>query len=308
MRPTSNESHERARAAGALALLSIIWGYNWVIMKLGVTYASPLAFAGWRFLIAAITFVPILKWMGYPIAIPRSEWRMVAILSVALAANFAGTFMALNFGGTGKVAFLVYTMPFWVVVFASIFLHERMGPTQWAAVALAACGLTVLADPTHLTGLLSSSLAIAAGLSWAASVVFIKNVQGKTKSHLLSMTLWQMLIGSLLLFTADALFPTRPTQWSLEMLSALAFTAIIASSLAWILFYYALARLPAGVAGLGTLATPVLGVLSAWLQFGERPSAQQALGMALIGVGLALLAIPNKKSERSVATSQGGKP
>lgn len=287
---------ERGRAAAALALLSIIWGYNWVVMKLGVSYASPLAFAGWRFLIAAMTFIPILKWMGYRIAIPRREWRIVAILSIALAANFAGTFMALNFGGTGKVAFLVYTMPFWVVVFASVFLHERMRPVQWIAVALAAAGLTTLADPAHLTGLLSSALAIAAGLSWAASVVFIKSVQGKTQSHLLSMTLWQMLIGSMLLFAADAVFPTKPTNWSFEMLAALAYTAVIASSLAWILFYYALARLPAGVAGLGTLATPVLGVLCAWLQFGERPTLQEAFGMALIGCGLALLAIPTKRA------------
>jgi len=57
------------------------------------------------------------------------------------------------------------------------------------------------------------------------------------------------------------------------------------------LFYYALARLPAGLAGLGTLATPVIGVITAWIHFGERPTGQDAGGMLLIAVGLGLLAL-----------------
>ena len=56
------------------------------------------------------------------------------------------------------------------------------------------------------------------------------------------------------------------------------------------LFYYALRRMPAGLAGLGTLATPVIGVLAAWLQLGERPAPIEAAGMALIGAALAMLA------------------
>ena len=70
------------------------------------------------------------------------------------------------------------------------------------------------------------------------------------------------------------------------------YSGILASSLAWMLFYFALARLPAGIAGLGTLATPVIGVVAAWLQFGETPTPGELTGMAFISVGLALLAIP----------------
>jgi drug/metabolite transporter (DMT)-like permease len=65
----------------------------------------------------------------------------------------------------------------------------------------------------------------------------------------------------------------------------------------WMLFYYALARLPAGLAGLGTLATPVIGVAAAWLHFGKRPSGQDSAGMLLIAAGLLLLAVPGSSSK-----------
>ena len=294
---TSATRHEAdrgsaGRAATALAVLSLIWGYNWVVMKQGLRDASPTDFAAWRFLVGAVALIPIIRHLGQSLAVPRREWWLAGVLGLMLAANFTGTLWGLRLGGTGKVAVLVYTMPFWTVVFARVFLHERMRPMQWVAVALAAVGLVVLVDPAHLTGFASSLLAIGAGCSWGASVVLIKSRQGRTRSHLLTLTFWQMLLCSGLLFLAGALVGTPPVTWTPLFVYAVAYSAVLASSLAWILFYYALARLPAGVAGLGTLATPVIGVLAAWLQLGDRPTPGELLGMLTIGIGLTLLAIP----------------
>lgn len=284
---------ERGRAAGALALLSLIWGFNWVTMKACLAHASPLDVAGWRFLFAGLSLIPVLRWMGYPVGVPRREWMLALFLSALLAVNFTCTFTALSLGGTGKTAVLTYTMPFWVVVLAHFFLRERMQAFQWCAAALACSGLIVLVDPTHLTGIVASALAIGAGLSWAVSIVVIKRVQGRTHSHMLALTVWQMLIGSGLMFAAAAVVGTRETEWTPGFLVALVFTSLVASTLAWILFYYALARLPAGITGLGMLATPAVGVLSAWLAFGETPTAAEGTGMALIGAGLMLLMVPS---------------
>lgn len=280
------------RAGAALALLSLIWGYNWIVMKQSLAYASPTDAAAWRFLIAAAALIPIVRYMGFSLLVPRREWWLAGLLGLMLAANFTGTLWGLKLGGTGKVAVLCYTMPFWTVLFARIFIHERMRTIQWVAVLIAAVGLVVLVDPLHLGGLASSLLALAAGCSWGASVVLIKHFQGKTESHLLTLTFWQMLMCAGLLFTAGALLDTPPVQWTWMFAYAMVYSGILASSLAWMLFYFALARLPAGIAGLGTLATPVIGVVAAWLQFGETPTPGELTGMAFISVGLALLAIP----------------
>jgi drug/metabolite transporter (DMT)-like permease len=79
-------------------------------------------------------------------------------------------------------------------------------------------------------------------------------------------------------------------RWTTEFCLALGYTTLFGSVLAWLLFYYALRRLPAGMTGLGTLATPVLGVLCAALQLGERPTALELAGMLLIACALAMLA------------------
>ena len=58
----------------------------------------------------------------------------------------------------------------------------------------------------------------------------------------------------------------------------------------WALWLFALRALPAGAAGMGTLAVPVVGVVAAWVQLGEQPTPVEAAGMALIIAGLAALA------------------
>jgi drug/metabolite transporter (DMT)-like permease len=280
------------RAGFALALLSVLWGYNWIAMKVSLGYASPVTSAGTRFALAAVCLAPVARYMGHSLLVPRSEWRYVAILSTLLAANFAFTLIALDLGGVGRTAVLVYTMPFWVIVIARVWLKEKMRPLQWAAVGLAFAGLLALVD---LRGWLPCLLAVIAGGSWAYSVVLIKSLQGRMKTHLMTLTVWQMALCTTLLWTFEALVPSAPIRWSWQFIASIGFSAILGSALSWMLFYYALARLPAGLAGLGTLATPVIGVIAAWIHFGERPSGQDAAGMLLIALGLALLALPGAR-------------
>jgi drug/metabolite transporter (DMT)-like permease len=60
-------------------------------------------------------------------------------------------------------------------------------------------------------------------------------------------------------------------------------------AIATLLWLFILQRLPATISGLNALAVPLVGVVAAWIQLGERPSAAEGIGMALILGGLALL-------------------
>ncbi|MEO8040256.1 MAG: DMT family transporter, partial [Betaproteobacteria bacterium] len=134
MSSSSRTRGSDGRAAIALGLLSVVWGYNWIVMKQSLAYATPTDSAAWRFLFAAASLTPVVRWMGHSLWVPRKEWWLAGLLSLMLAVNFSGTLWALKLGGTGKVAVLCYTMPFWTVLFARLFIHERMRPIQWLAI------------------------------------------------------------------------------------------------------------------------------------------------------------------------------
>lgn len=293
-----DERRDIRRAASALALMSLVWGYNWLAMKVSLTYASPADSCAARFALGALALLPAVRYYGHSLLVPRREWGFLAFLAASLAVNFFLTLTALELGAVGKTAVLTYTMPFWVILIARVRLKERMRPAQSVAVALAFCGLLVLVDAVHLRDWKASVLAVIAGLIWAATVVAIKTAQGRTRTHLMTFTVWQMALCAVLLFAFSSVVGTPPIRWTWQFGAAIAFSAILGSAFAWMLFYYALARLPASLAGLGTLATPALGVLAAWVHLGERPSGEDLVGMACIALGLLLLALPGASPQR----------
>ncbi len=279
------------KAILALALLSLIWGYNWVTMKQAMNDAGPLNFSAFRFGIGGLTLVPVIIFFKHSFGFPRSEWRTLAWLSLLLVVNFGFVMTALMVGGAGKISVLVYTMPFWALILARFMLHERLKFWQWLAVAVAFVGQVVLIDPWHQHGsILSSVLAILAGMFWAASVIVVKEMQRRENVPMITLTFWQISIAALGFVIASWVIPQKAITWTPLLVWCIFYSAVISTSVAWLLFYYALKRMPAGLAGLSTLATPVIGVLAAWGILGERPTSIEASGMLLIGAALASLA------------------
>jgi drug/metabolite transporter (DMT)-like permease len=274
--------------AAALAALILIWGYSWVAMKVALDYAHPLDFAALRVGIGAALLFAIVKFQRRPIGL--SSYRMAIVLGVVqvalfvLLANFA-----LMLSGSGRTSVLVFTMPFWMIVFAHCVIHERMRGAQWLAVALAFAGLVLIVSPWRLENLGASLLAVAAGAVWAFASVISKRWPTKGADPLLY-TAWQLLFGFIALSLPAELHSHAKVQWTGEFVAALAFSSVVATGIGWWLWTYLLANSSAGVAGLNSLGIPVVSVLSSAIQLGERPPALEIAGMLLIGAALGLLA------------------
>lgn len=273
----------------ALAVLAPIWGYGWVVSKLALEYSAPLTFAaiylplsaGCLFLVLAVT----RRSLRPP---PLAYTAVIGLLQTTMFVGLA--IVALARGGAGEVSVLSYTMPFWLLVLARAFLGERVRGLQWLAVGLAIAGLVVVVQPWHAGDALSGVLACAGGLAWAASALAVKLMQRRHNVDVLSLTAWQMTLGAIPLVAIAALGHSASPEWTAGFTAALAYTVLLANVVAWALWFFSLRGLPAGAAGLGTLAVPVIGVLAAWLQLGERPTALEGAGMALIVAALAILA------------------
>jgi drug/metabolite transporter (DMT)-like permease len=304
---TVGGSHSGARsrrlAAPALLLLAVVWGYNWVVLKVALQYSQPFTFSAIRTFLGAVVLFAVLAILRRPLR-PRAL-GLTAVLGVLQTTGFVGLLTwALQNSGAGKTAILTYTMPFWLLLMAWVVLGERLRRFQWVAVGLALCGLVLILSPWNLHGGFSDLLAVGGALCWAASAVVAKALRKRHEVDLLSLTAWQMLLGSLPLILVAALTWSWSPIWSGSFVAAVIFNVFFGCALAWILWLFILNALPAGTAGLGTLLTPVIGVISAWIQLGERPGVAEALGMAAI-VGALLLLTLREMAARSGRRMRG---
>ena len=284
----------------ALVVLALVWGYTWVAIKIATADASPYTIAASRLVIATAILFALLALTRRSLAptpfvptlilglLQTTGWTLLQTLAVAQA-------------GAGKSAVLGYTMPFWAALLAWPFLGERIAGMRWVALALAAAGLAFVVVPLNAGSFAADGLAVLAGVSWGASAVYAKRLRRRYDVELLSLTTWQMLWGTIPLVVL-MLAIGGPVRWTGSFVASMAFMSVGGAALGWFLWMFILSRLPAGVAGIASLATPVVGVLAAAIQLHEIPSLSELAGMVLIVVALVVNAIP-AQNEPALATA-----
>lgn len=284
-----SDARSVARAAVVMALLVLVWGYAWVLAKIALRYCGPLDFATLRTAIGAVALFPALLWMSRRI-LPEHPLEALGVGVIQTALFLLLNNWALAQGEAGKTSVLVFTMPFWVLLFAWPMLGERMRGVGWVAVALAAAGLVLILEPAGgRSGLLAKVLAILAGVCWALGVVIAKRLQNRHPVDLFNFTFWQMVLGLIPMLVVAATTHTRPIEWTAEFIVVALVLGIVATAGGWMAWFYVLERLPAGTTSMASLGIPVVALLGGALQLGERPSAAEWAGIGLIAIALALV-------------------
>lgn len=290
------------RGAGAwwsgllLAVLGIIWGYNWIVIKLALADAGPVFFAAARTVLgAAVLFLAVVA-SGRRLR----PGRLLPLLGLGLlqTTGFIGfSVLSLVAGHAGETVLLAYTMPFWALVFARLWLSERLSPAQWMAVGGALAGLVLVLAPWRtLHGQQSDVYALLAAVCWAASVIVAKKMR-IAPGDLLPVTAWQMLLGSGPLVLL-ALSRHEAVHWTPYLWGALAYNAILGGAVAWLVWLYVVRTLSAAGASLGILLVPVIGIVAAAVQLHEYPTPLELAGMLLICGALGLLAVHAMRAGR----------
>jgi len=299
----------RTRDLGILALVILgpVWGYGWIATKVALDYSDALTFVALRVSLSAACLFLVMIVLRRSLRPPPLGYTM--LIGLLQTTFFVGLVItALSSTGAGRVSVLTYTMPFWLVLLAWIFLGERLRGLQWLAVGLGFVGLILVVRPWQFEGAASGVRTVLGGLSWAASALVVKLMQRKYTVDVLSLASWQMLFGSIPLVLLAALTYSRGPDWTAGFIWGLGYTVVLANAVAWLLWLYALHALPAGAVGLGTLAIPVVGVLAAWIQLGEVPTLVEGVGMILIIAALAVLAGYGLLAGRLGAVAAGEEP
>lgn len=283
------------RAYIALGILSLLWGYNWVVVKEAIRYCPPFTFSALRVTFGAVLLILVLARKGGNL-LPRNYPFLILLGLFSTTGGIGLSTWALEYGGAGKTAILVYTMPFWVLMIAWPVLSERIRGMQWLAVGLALSGLALILEPWRgFTSSFGSLLAVLGGIAWGGGAVLIRMLRRRGEFDLVFVSAWQMLFGAVPIVIAAFIVEVQPVQWTPYLVGALFYNIVFATALATLLWFYSLYELPAGMASMGTLITPVIGVVSASVQLGESPGLPETSGIILILSGLAIIALRDLK-------------
>lgn len=265
--------------------LCLIWGFTWPAMKIALNEIPPLSMRASTAGIGTLTMLAICLVGRRSLRMPFGRtWLHVIAASLlnVVAFSLLSAFAQME-TATSRVAILTYTMPIWAVLLAWAVLGERPTRVQATALGLCVVGLAVLISPLARTGIpIGVLLALASGVSWAAGTVYLK--WAYVSADPMGFASWQITVAFVLIAGAALIFDGGFKLGAAHTAAWLAvlFSGVAGNALAYAIWFAIVRRVSAVTASLGTLAIPVIGVIATVLIIGERPSATDIVGFALI--------------------------
>lgn len=270
----------------ALALLVVvIWGFNFVIIKLSVEALPPILAAGLRFVAAALPAIFFIR----P---PRTQWYYVMGFGLAFGFALYGFLnLAIAWGmSAGLSSLVLQTQAFFTMALAFLLLGERPSRFQLIGALIAFAGIGVIAlERLAATALLPLGMVLMAALSWGVANVLTKKA-GRVNA--LAFTVWGSLaapvplIGLSLLVEGQQVVLDALAGFSWSDAGLIAFLAYPATLLGGGIWSWLLGRHPASVVAPFTLLVPITGLLSGYLVLGETITWIEVGGAALVIAGL----------------------
>jgi len=289
----------RLRDFGILFLLGSIWGASYLFIKVAVGVFPPATLVLGRVLIAGGLSWLILKLQGSGLPRDRRDWLSFAGTGLL---NGALPYTLITWGeqfvDTGITAILIASSPIFTVIFAQFFLpDERLTPSKALGILLGFLGVAALVGPDALRGvgdsLLGDVAIVAAAISYGAAFIWTRLRMRQvapmqaTTGQLLMATLYILPVA--LIVDRPWTLDLAPTTQTLSAILALLALAIVGTSLAYLLYYWLVRQVGATQTSLVTYISPFTSIVWGALLLGERLTASDFVGFALILAGLAVI-------------------
>ena len=274
------------------ATVVLLWGVNFLAIRVGLDHLPPFFFAALRFAVIAL---PALLF------IPRPRVRMRWILLYGTGfgiLQFAFLFTAMRIGmPTGLASLVLQSSAPFTVILGALLLRERLRPVQVAGLLVAVAGMALIGwNQFAHAALLPVLLTLAAGFGWALGNIGARRASVEAPgSNPLHLTLWITTVPVLPLLAISALWegPTAGVEalrgtftadgW--PALVALGYTAVLATVVGSGMWTYLMSRYPAGTVAPLSLLVPVVGFTAAWIFLGETPAPASLIGGAVVIAG-----------------------
>ena len=282
--------------AAALCVV-LVWGTNFVAMKLGLRELTPFQLGAGRYLFA---FLPLALFVRRPRLPVR--WMLLYGLFQGVG-QFGLLFLALRAGMSAALAPVMLQMQvFFTALFGFVLLGERVSRPLQAAMAIAALGLACFCADFFGRGassvtVIGLALTVASGAMWGASNIVVRRIRDIAPDFdVLSFMVWSSLVAVPPFVLLSLAFDPPGTRWDWRGLSltgwaSLAYLGWFATILGYAMWTGLLKRHPANRVAPFSLAVPPVGIAAGMLGLGDHVTAWQWAGIVLIVLSLALVVL-----------------
>ena len=295
------------RQLWVLVLLTLVWGLNWPVMKLGLsgTPAHPQSYPPLTFrALSMLLGVPVLALglvaLKVPFGIPRAQWPELARLTLSnMVIWHVVVISALPHLSSGRTAILGYTMPIFSALWGVAVFGDRLGLRQSLGVLAAAVGVMLLLahEFGRLAGApLAASAVLVAACVWAYGTHRLR--RSTIPVPLLTVVFWMTTITALVMAVLALGFEVDRASWpSATVRWAIVYNAIGVFGFAHAAWFYLARTLPPVASTISVMLIPVLGTFSGALWLGEPLHWQDFAAMTLMVAAIAAVLTPRRLTQ-----------
>mgnify|MGYP001189062264 FL=1 len=294
-------------------VVSLGWGLNWPMMKIALDEIPVWTFRALCLVLSAASFFLLTLALRQRIRLRPGE--LLPLAATALF-NVVGWHLLSGYGiqliGAGKASIIGYTMPVWAALLGALLVKERLDRRTLLGLALGLGGVAVLLQEDLATfgrSPLGTLAMVGAAFTWALGTVLIKRVAPQLS--LPSLAAWQFTLAAPVLIGGALLVegPPRLAAVSGQAWLAMAYIVLVALVVCQLAWYRIVRLFTAAIAGLSTLAIPVVSLLSAALLLGEPLGWRQGVALLLVGASLCVvLVLPALARRRRPASPPSAPP
>jgi len=284
-----------------LALLTLVWGLNWPVMRVGVTHFPPLSFRALSMWLGLPVLWLALRVLRVPLAIARGEWRELGVLTFTnMIVWHVLAIVSVQALSSGRAAILGYTMPVFSALWGMALFGQRPSARQLAGVAAAALGVALLL--WHELARMAGRPTAALGMLVSAAV-WALGTQQLRRTHMTAPTLaivfWMTVITTLVMTALATL--REHADWSAPssvVWATIVFNAVLIFGFAQPVWLLLARALPPIASTLSVMLIPVLGVLSGAWWLGEQLHWQDVAAIVLMLAAIASVLLPPAAPQR----------
>jgi drug/metabolite transporter (DMT)-like permease len=283
-----------------LVLLTLTWGFNWPVMKLGVADFPPLTFRALSIWLGLPVLGLALVVMKVPFFVPREKYRELFWLAFANMFVWHGLIiLAVKNLSSGRAAILGYTMPIFSALLGAWFFGNRLAARSWLGVGAAGLGVSLLLwhELTNLSGKpIAVVCALIGAATWALGTHKLRNTTMPVAT--LTISFWMTAMTAVVMSALSMLF--EMPQWKTPNNAAwfaILYNAILIFGFAHAAWYFLARTLPPVASTLSVMMIPILGVFSGAVGLGEVLHWQDWAAVVLMVVAIASVLAPTRAAK-----------